>query len=57
MQVDKNTVSRKKLHSALMVSGHYSEGQANQIIDDMIKAGKLEEVMIGTLRRANEDKE
>jgi hypothetical protein len=57
MQVDKNTVSRNKLHSALMVSGHHSEGQANQIIDDMIKAGKLEEVMIGTLRRANKDKE
>jgi hypothetical protein len=51
MQVDKNTVSRKKLHAALMVCGHYSEGQATRIIDDMIKAGKLEEVMIGTLRR------
>ena len=56
MQVDKNTVSRRKLHAALMAAGHFSEGQANQIIDEMIKAGKLEEVIIGTLRRANKDK-
>jgi hypothetical protein len=53
MQVDKYTVSRNKLHAALMATGRFSEGQATRIIDDMIKAGKLEEVMIGTLRRAN----
>jgi len=51
MQADKNTVSRKKLHSALVASGHFSAGEATQTIEDLIKSGKLEEVMIDTLRR------
>ena len=51
MQADKNTVSHKKLHSALVASGHFSAGEATQTIEDLIKSGKLEEVMIDTLRR------
>lgn len=53
MHADKNTVNRMKLHSALVSSGHFYQGDATQIIDDMIKSGKLEEVMIGTLRRTS----
>jgi hypothetical protein len=53
MQADKNTVSRTKLHSALVASGHFSDEEASQMIENMIKSGKLEEVMIGTLRRTD----
>lgn len=48
---DKNTVNRKKLHDKLVESGHFSILDAKQTIDEMIKTGKLQEVMMDTLTR------
>lgn len=51
MTIDKNTVSHDKLYQALVSSGHFYNGDAEDMIKEMIKAGKLEKVMLGTYRR------
>jgi hypothetical protein len=48
---DKNTVSGSKLHNAIVSSGVFYQGDATQIIKDMIKANLLKEVMTDTYRR------
>jgi polyhydroxyalkanoate synthesis regulator phasin len=50
-QADKNTVNRKKLHDKLVESGYFSNVDAEETIDEMIRMGRLEQVMMDTLRR------
>jgi hypothetical protein len=51
MQADKKTVGGTQLRQRLVSSGNFSEEEAFQIISDMVKSGKLEEVMLDTYRR------
>jgi hypothetical protein len=51
-EVDKNTVSGQELKLELVSSGKFFIGDAVQIIEDMVKAGKLEEVSFDTYRRS-----
>jgi hypothetical protein len=50
-QADKNTINRQEFHDKLMEKGQLSREEADKIIDDLIKEGKLEQPLIGTLRR------
>jgi DNA-binding transcriptional ArsR family regulator len=52
-QADKKTVGGAQLRERLVSSGHFSEDEAIEIISDMVKAGKLKEVMLDTYRRMN----
>jgi predicted transcriptional regulator len=54
VSVDKNTICHKKLHQALVSSGHFYQGDATQIIQDMVKAGSLEVVSFETYRRGSQ---
>jgi hypothetical protein len=51
MSVDKDTVNHNKLHEALLASGKFYGGEATQIIEDMVNAGRLEVVSFHTYRR------
>jgi hypothetical protein len=51
VQADKNTVNRKNLHDKLVESGYFSTIDAEETIDEMVRMGKLEQVMMDTLRR------
>jgi polyhydroxyalkanoate synthesis regulator phasin/predicted transcriptional regulator len=50
-QSDKNTVNRQRFHDRLMKKGQLSHEEAEKIIENMIGEGKLEQPMMGTLRR------
>lgn len=52
-QADKKTVGGAQLRERLVSSGHFSEDEAIEIISDMVKVGKLKEVMLDTYRRMN----
>ena len=54
MSVDKNTICHKKLHQALVSSGHFYQGDATQIIKNMVNAGSLKVVSFETYRRGNQ---
>jgi hypothetical protein len=45
------TVKHKELHEALLSSGKFYQGDATQIIDDMVNAGRLEPVSFHLYRR------
>jgi hypothetical protein len=47
------TVEHKELHKALIESGHFYQGDATQIIMDMVEAGRLEVVSFETYKRSN----
>jgi hypothetical protein len=47
------TVKHKELHEALVSSGLFYQGDATQIIRDMVEAGNLEVVSSETYRRGN----
>jgi hypothetical protein len=49
--VDKNTISGKKLEERLISTGQFYNGDAIKMIKDMVKAGKLKEVMLDTYMR------
>lgn len=51
MQTDKNTVGGAQLRERLVSSGHFSDEEPIQIISDMVKVGRLKEVMLDTYRR------
>jgi DNA-binding transcriptional ArsR family regulator len=53
MQADKKTVGGAQLRERLVSSGHFSQDEAIEIISDMVKVGKLKEVMLDTYRRMN----
>jgi DNA-binding transcriptional ArsR family regulator len=48
---DKNIVNRELFCYKLMETGKLSRIEAEDIIDDLIKEGKLEQPLVGTLRR------
>jgi polyhydroxyalkanoate synthesis regulator phasin/predicted transcriptional regulator len=50
-QSDKNTVNRQRFHDRLMEKGQLSHEEAENTIEDMISEGRLEQPMMGTLRR------
>ena len=52
MEVDKNTVSGQELKMELVSSGRFFIGDAVQIIDDMVKAGRLDRISFDTYRRS-----
>jgi hypothetical protein len=49
--VDKTTISGKKLEERLISTGEFYNGDAIRMIKDMVKAGKLKEVMLDTYMR------
>jgi hypothetical protein len=49
--IDKSTVSGKKLEECLISTGKFYNGDAARMIKEMVRVGKLEEVMIDTYRR------
>jgi hypothetical protein len=49
--IDKNTISGKKLEKRLMSTGEFYNGDAVKMIKRMVNAGKLSEVMLDTYRR------
>jgi hypothetical protein len=49
--VDKNTISGKKLEKRLMSTGKFYNGDAVKMIKTMVSAGRLEEIMLDTYRR------
>jgi hypothetical protein len=51
-EVDKNTVSGQELKMELVSSGRFFIGDAVQIIDDMVKAGRLDRISFDTYRRS-----
>jgi DNA-binding transcriptional ArsR family regulator len=53
-QSDKDTVSGKKLQERLMATGEFHNGQAALIVENMIKAGRLKQVMLDTFARVSQ---
>jgi hypothetical protein len=51
------TVKHKELHEALLSSGKFYQGDATQIIDDMVNAGRLEPVSFHLYRRISQNHE
>jgi hypothetical protein len=51
MEIDKITVSGQELKNCLISSGKFFAGDAFQIIEDMLKKGKLEKVAFDTYKR------
>src|SRR5918994_3113635 len=51
-EVDKLTVSGKKLEERLISTGEFYNGDAVKMIKEMVRAGRLVEVMLDTYRRA-----
>ena len=51
MEVDRNTVSGEELKKRLVSSNKFFAGDAFQIIEDMVKEGKIEKVAFDTYRR------
>jgi hypothetical protein len=51
MSNDKDTVSHYELHKALLASGQFYQGDATQVISDMVKDGRLKVVAYDTYRR------
>jgi len=49
--VDKTTISGKKLEERLISTGEFYNGDAIRMIKDMVKSGKLKEVMLDTYMR------
>jgi hypothetical protein len=49
--IDKTTISGKKLEERLISTGEFYNGDAIKMIKDMVKAGKLKEVMLDTYMR------
>jgi hypothetical protein len=50
-EIDKSTVSGKKLEERLISTGQLYNGDAARMIKEMVRVGKLEEVMLDTYRR------
>jgi hypothetical protein len=50
---DKCTIKGTKLQETLVASGKFDDGEANQMITDKVKAGKLKVVMGDTYRRVS----
>jgi hypothetical protein len=50
-ETDKSTVSGKKLEERLISTGQFYNGDAARMIKEMVRVGKLEEVMLDTYRR------
>ncbi len=48
---DKHTISGSKLKERLLLTGKFYDGDVNDMIAEMVKANKLEEVMLNTFRR------
>jgi hypothetical protein len=57
MQIDKNTISGTELKKRLVSSNKFSVGDAVLIIEEMVKAGRLEKVSFDTYRRIKTEKE
>jgi DNA-binding transcriptional ArsR family regulator len=53
-QSDKDTVSGKKLQERLMATGEFHNGQAALIVENMVKAGRLKQVMLDTFARVSQ---
>lgn len=51
LEADKNTVNGKKLQERLIATGEFHNGDAELMLQNMVKAGKLELVMLDTYRR------
>src|SRR5215204_6355562 len=51
LDIDKTTISGKKLEERLISTGEFYNGDAIRMIKDMVKAGKLKEVMLDTYMR------
>lgn len=51
MTLDKNTVSGEKLRGRIVSSGKFYQSDAAMILDDMIKAGRIEQCAYDTYRR------
>jgi len=49
--IDKSTVSGKKLEERLISTGQFYNGDAARMVKEMVRVGKLEEVMLDTYRR------
>jgi hypothetical protein len=49
--MDKHTISGKKLEERLISTGKFYNGDADRMIKEMMKAGKLKEVMMDTYIR------
>jgi hypothetical protein len=50
-EIDKVTVSGKKLEERLISTGEFYNGDAARMIREMVRVGRLEEVMLGTYRK------
>jgi hypothetical protein len=57
MQIDKNTISGTELKKRLVSSNKFFAGDAVSIIEEMVKAGRLEKVSFDTYRRTKTEKE
>jgi len=54
-QSDKNTVSGMKLQESLLATGKFHNNEAAVILENMVKVGKLKQVMLDTFRKVNHE--
>jgi hypothetical protein len=53
MEIDKNTVNGDKLYDMLLSTGEFHNGDIDTMITQMLKAGRLEKVMLNTYRKSH----
>ena len=54
-QADKNTVSGKKLQESLLATGEFHNSEAALMLENIVKADKLKEVILDTFERVNHE--
>jgi hypothetical protein len=55
IQTDKNTISGKKLRDGLVATCEFHNGEAALMLENMVSAGKLKQVMLDTFARVNDE--